>query len=553
MDCNFYSFFHILIICLISTCPMIDSRYTKHHAINLTELTNSDFKNFLNSFDIVITDIDGVIRQYKSEPIDVFIVLQKLKELGKRNILITSNSYFSSEDYSSFLIYFGYNATSDEIVVPSDALIWYLKRINFTDKAYVIGCDLFVQSLKKSGLNIVIGKSIEGNVYNTSHLFDIDKEVKIVIVDFDAHVNWLKLNMAGVYLKNDRVAFLAGASEMQLPALRDDRSMGSSYFLDILMRYSKRKPLLFGKPGKIFGDYILERFSVSDSSRVLFIGDSIDVDMKFADMYSFKKLLIGPGMYLSKSGKCMKDSLPIADYFIDDLNEMLGITLKMNFLNLGQFILPHESLLWYLKKFQMKGKAFVVGSDKFIQTLKDAGVDVVSAPKYANVHNNNHCNPMAIDRRVNTVIVDLDTTVNLGQIAQAGLYLKNENVQFLAGTAQKQIYVNKFHKVIGPGYFEDVLINYSGRIPLHYGKPGGLMRDYIMDRYPAIASNPSRVLFIGNSIDVDIKYAYMCGFQKLWLNPDANESTVSKLVNNCMTNPDYYLSDISKMRFIGCR
>lgn len=48
---------------------------------------------------------------------------------------------------------------------------------------------------------------------------------------------------------------------------------GTGVFTDIVSEETKREPTLFGKPGKLFGEFAMKRAAVTDPSRVLFIGD----------------------------------------------------------------------------------------------------------------------------------------------------------------------------------------------------------------------------------------------------------------------------------------
>lgn len=49
----------------------------------------------------------------------------------------------------------------------------------------------------------------------------------------------------------------------------------------------------------------------------------------------------------------------------------------------------------------------------------------------------------------------------------------------------------------GPGYYQQALIDFTGRTPLGYGKPGLPYSEYVKKRFNI--TNPARTLFVGDT------------------------------------------------------
>lgn len=78
--------------------------------VDLKKLSNENIKNFLNSFDTVLTDCDGVLWLVNSPISGAFNALENLEKIGKKVLFVSNNTLSTVDDYLKKFRIMGYNA-----------------------------------------------------------------------------------------------------------------------------------------------------------------------------------------------------------------------------------------------------------------------------------------------------------------------------------------------------------------------------------------------------------------------------------------------------------
>lgn len=99
-------------------------------------------------------------------------------------------------------------------------------------------------------------------------------DVGAVIIDVDVNINWAQLQQAKTFLQNPDVLFITGAGEMVTTVGKNTTMIGPGTFHKLLQEATGRTAIEMAKPGSYFKTFLMEKYAITDPSRVLFIGDS---------------------------------------------------------------------------------------------------------------------------------------------------------------------------------------------------------------------------------------------------------------------------------------
>uniref|UniRef100_A0A0C9RA54 Pho2_3 protein n=1 Tax=Fopius arisanus TaxID=64838 RepID=A0A0C9RA54_9HYME len=293
---------------------------------DMRNFSAEEMADFLNSFDTIMSDCDGVLWHLYTPVSGALDTLKTLQSFGKRVLFVSNNSTIFVEDYVKKFKKMGFEATPDQIVIPSLVILAYLRKIKFEGKALVIGTTSFRKFFENAGIDVITAPtSVPESLDALPDIVKLDPDVKAVIFDFDINLSWAKIFQASLYLARKNVIYLTGALDKNLLVAKDLLLLGIDQFSDILIERSGKKPIECAKPSEQLENYLFENYQISDATRCIFVGDSLLADMKFAKSCGFKSIWVGSGVDTPESCEAQK-TVPMADYYLSDLgvlNELI--------------------------------------------------------------------------------------------------------------------------------------------------------------------------------------------------------------------------------------
>ncbi|XP_058462864.1 glycerol-3-phosphate phosphatase-like [Malaya genurostris] len=269
----------------------------KDSATNLASLKPIEIKTWLDSFDTVLTDCDGVI-WVENEPLPLATaVINKFIENGKKLFFVTNNSTKTRSEFVAKAVELGFNVDVDNIISTAYLAAQYLKAKNFNKKVYVIGTTGITKELEAVGIrHIGIGAdNLQGTLTEAVRNFNPDPDVGAVIVGFDEHFSFVKMMKAASYLNDPEVIFIGTNTDERFP--RPDRVIpGTGSIVNAVTTCAERTPTVMGKPNKYICD-ILEQQYMINPERTLMIGDRCNTDVLLGKNCGFQTLLVETGIH----------------------------------------------------------------------------------------------------------------------------------------------------------------------------------------------------------------------------------------------------------------
>ncbi|XP_033250907.1 4-nitrophenylphosphatase isoform X1 [Drosophila miranda] len=313
---------------ICSTFEIRQILYTdRYMSKNLKELHGADRQRFLDSFDLVFCDCDGVVWY----PLRDFIpgsarALAHLQSLGKRLTFVTNNSISSPEDHiEKFARQGNLKIEEHQIVHPAQTICDHLKSVEFQGLIFCLATAPFKQLLQAAGFHLaqesgpVVIKSLR-DLHEA--IFD-GEPVQAVVIDVDFNMSAAKLMRAHVQLQNPQCLFLAGASDVLIP-FGQGETIGPGAFINVVTESVGRQPVVLGKPGDALRQLLLQRHPDIPPQRVLFVGDSLASDIGFARASGYQTLLVLTGGTKAADVSRLPANHPqLPDYVADCLGDLV--------------------------------------------------------------------------------------------------------------------------------------------------------------------------------------------------------------------------------------
>ncbi|XP_029620792.1 glycerol-3-phosphate phosphatase [Salmo trutta] len=295
-----------------------------------TRLNGPLIKQMLDSVDSVLFDCDGVIWRGDQAIPGAPDVINLLKKNGKKVFFVTNNSTKTRKMYADKLALMGFNAAEDEVFGTAYCSAMYLKHVSrLQGKVYLIGSNAMRQELEKVGIQQTgVGPDPISGVQIDWANVPLDPEVKAVVVGFDEHFSYMKLNRALQYLNNPDCLLVGTNTDTRLPLEGGKAVPGTGCILKAVETAAQRQAQTVGKPNHFMYDCVASQFGL-DRTRCLMVGDRLDTDILLGSNCGLKTLLTLTGVSTvadaeahQESG-CPKRLGMVPDYYVESIAELL--------------------------------------------------------------------------------------------------------------------------------------------------------------------------------------------------------------------------------------
>jgi len=306
-------------------------------------MSSTDIKSFVDSFDTVLTDCDGVLWKGNSPIENSPEMIHQFRKLGKKVIYVTNNSTKTRKEYVEKCSDLGFGGSYEEIYTTSFLSAAYLKSIGFSKKVYLYGTKGIADELANHGIDSIgLGPDPVPEDWVPPHstnaltkaATELDSDVGCVIASIDYHSSYIKMLKAVSYLNNPETIFLATNMDERFPYSKDLVLPGTGSMVMSIITASRRQPKILGKPETFMFEAVKKDFPDIKPERTLMIGDNTKTDIMLGKNCGLKTLMVGSGVdsiqeanRWKTDSECTQDEKDrVPDFTIAKLGDLLSLT-----------------------------------------------------------------------------------------------------------------------------------------------------------------------------------------------------------------------------------
>jgi len=303
----------------------------------VAKMTDQEVRDWVNSFDTVMTDCDGVL-WVGADPIPGSPdVIQRLRQLGKRVFYVTNNSTKHRREYKTKVDKLGFGGDLEEIIGTAYLAAAYLEEEGF-DKSklvYVVGSTGITQELDDVGIKYLpIGPDPVSEKLTLESIkltpVALDARVAAVVVGFDINISFTKILKGASYANLPGALFVATNTDEQFPMKGTQCVVpGTGAMVAAVTTAAGRQPVVLGKPSKFMFEIVQRRHPSIQPARTLMIGDRANTDILLGKNCGLQTLLVGSGVHSLEETRTWEASEKeeerklVADFYLDKLGDLL--------------------------------------------------------------------------------------------------------------------------------------------------------------------------------------------------------------------------------------
>jgi len=222
-------------------------------------------KERLKDIKCFLFDMDGTIYLGNALLPGVADFFKKLRAAGKDYYFVTNNSSKGHIHYAKKLIRMGINAEPRDVIISSDALNYYLKKIRPQAKLYILGTEELKETIRNAGFTIVE---------------DEQTTPDFVIVGFDMSLEYKTLAHS-CRLIDKGVPFIATHGDVRCPIEDGEFIPDCGAMLALIKSATGKEPInIMGKPNHYIIDLVREKANY-EKEEIAMVGDRLSTDIAF--------------------------------------------------------------------------------------------------------------------------------------------------------------------------------------------------------------------------------------------------------------------------------
>ncbi|XP_050328065.1 uncharacterized protein LOC126758082 [Bactrocera neohumeralis] len=264
---------------------------------HILKLSAEEQKEFVNSFDVVMCDCDGVMWMIAAPLPRTGEAVNALKDDGKRVFFVSNNSERPEEEYVNKFTSIGVkDFQANHIMHPAKSMLYYIKKRNIKQPVFSTCSANSNDVLRRGGVDVRTLDVKEGvRLSNLKKITEPEQKMGAVLFDVNCDLNYVQMTAATRYLADTDCDFLLGAPD---PTIKLGTGQMIPTFYDlylVLKRVTGREATIVGKPAVLLGEILKDIYKLDDPKRCLFVGDSLAVDIPFGLNCGFQTLLVLSG------------------------------------------------------------------------------------------------------------------------------------------------------------------------------------------------------------------------------------------------------------------
>jgi len=255
--------------------------------------------------------------------------LEKLRKAGKKLFFVTNNSTKSRAGYKKKFDQLGLSSVpAEEIFSSSFAAAAYLEQTNFKasgKKVYVIGEIGICEELDLIGVPYIGGPADAGKQpsMGPGDKMTIDHDVGAVMVGFDRHINYYKIQYAQLCINEEGAEFIATNLDAVTHLTDAQEWAGNGSMVGAIKGCTGKEPTVVGKPSPLMIEYLADKLGIKDRSRICMVGDRLDTDVLFGTDNGLRSILVLSGVTTEE--KLLSPANAITpDYYTDTINNFFA-------------------------------------------------------------------------------------------------------------------------------------------------------------------------------------------------------------------------------------